>query len=72
MVEPTVNDIGRKVIYQLFGFLVSSNVCVPGFKEEGVITSFNKDFVFVRYGPDLHSKATRREDLVWSQTKTKE
>jgi hypothetical protein len=32
--------------------------------EEGVITSVNKTFVFVRYGADMGSKATRPEDLV--------
>ena len=31
--------------------------------EEGVITSVTGAFVFVRYGADVHSKATRPEDL---------
>jgi len=55
MIEPTKDDIGRRVVYRLH--------C--GLKEVGVITSFNDHCVFVRYGGDLHSKATRREDLVW-------
>ena len=57
MINPTVNDIGRKVLYMypvLRGY---------GPAEEGVITSFNTTCVFVRYGNDLHSKATLREDL---------
>jgi len=32
-------------------------------KEVGVVTSMNDSFVFVRYGTDTTSKATRREDL---------
>jgi len=47
--------IGRKVIYR------------PGHKgapvEEGVITSVNDQFVFVRYGADTGSKATLPRDL---------
>lgn len=31
--------------------------------EEGVITGLNERFVFVRYGSDQHSKATRPDDL---------
>jgi len=54
MIYPTVNDIGRKVVYRT-KFVM----------EEGVITSFNEKYVFVRYGTDVHSKGTRREDLDW-------
>lgn len=32
-------------------------------KETGVITSFNPHYVFVRYGNDVHAKATKREHL---------
>lgn len=32
-------------------------------REVGVITSWNDSFVFVRYGNDRNSKATRIEDL---------
>jgi hypothetical protein len=56
MIDPTVNDIGRKVVYKQ-GY---------EFREEGVITSFNMRYVFVRYGADVQSKATRREDLEWA------
>lgn len=31
--------------------------------EDGVITSVNDTYVFVRYGGDQHGKATRPEDL---------
>jgi hypothetical protein len=33
--------------------------------EDGVITSFNADYVFVRYGGDRTAKATLRSDLDW-------
>ena len=56
MVEPTEADIGRAVCYK------------QGFDpvEEGVITSFNDNYVFVRYGSDKQSKATKRRDLAWT------
>lgn len=54
MINPTKADIGRRVVY--IGF---------GQDTEGVITSFNDDFVFVRYGRDTGSQATRRADLEW-------
>ena len=31
--------------------------------EEGVITSVGQQYVFVRYGPDVGSKATHPDDL---------
>lgn len=50
------SDIGRTVVYD------------PGYKKEvGVITSFNDKYVFVRYGSDIHSKATRRDDLKYEK-----
>lgn len=59
MIDPTASDIGRKVIYREQGNF-------PGRKiEEGVITSFNKQFVFVRYEGLGGSAATAREDLEW-------
>lgn len=36
---------------------------VMGRGEVGVITSWNDDFVFVRYGDDRYSKATNAFDL---------
>jgi hypothetical protein len=56
MIWVTDRDIGRKVVYRdKSGYRV----------EEGVITSYNDCVVFVRYGADVNSKATRREDLEW-------
>jgi hypothetical protein len=55
MVIPSQDDIGRAVVYMRGD---------PPF-DEGVITSFNDHFVFVRYGKDWHSKATHRSDLQW-------
>ena len=56
MIEPTPEDIGRKVVYRT----------APDFKpEEGVITSFNAHYVFVRYGASTTSAATPRHALEW-------
>jgi hypothetical protein len=53
---PTEEDIGRGVLYTPY----------PGAKtEDGIITSLNDEYVFVRYAGDVHSKATRYEDLRW-------
>lgn len=60
MIDPEQKDIGRKAIYrERSGFRI-------GVVEEGVITSYNDYFVFVRYGNDTHAKATRRGDLEWA------
>jgi hypothetical protein len=57
MIHPTQDDISRGVLYRAGH---------PGAKpEDGVITSFTKDYVFVRYGASQTSAATRREDLEW-------
>ncbi len=58
MIEPTHDDVGRKVIYTAWHNL----------SEEGVITSFNDQYIFVRYGGDVNSKATRRTNLDWINT----
>lgn len=51
MINPTEKDIGRYVVY-----------CSKyGPKEDGVITSFNDDVVFVRYQKQ-HPSAQREED----------
>lgn len=60
MIEPTIDDIGRHVIY------VGRNH-YGGKADQGVITSFSEHYVFVRYGAETHSKATRRVDLEWSE-----
>ena len=55
--EEARNNIGRYVVYTPF------KGCSESQKELGVITSVNDTYVFVRYGDELHSKATRSEDL---------
>ena len=55
-INPDRLDIGRKVVYRT----------APDYEaEEGVITSFNVLLVMVRYGSNVNSKATSREDLDW-------
>lgn len=59
MINPTEKDVGRGVVY-------TGNYGGP--LEEGVITSFNERFVFVRYKkqhPSQNGQATQREDLEW-------
>ena len=63
MIDPTQDDIGRKVIY-------TGNYGGP--LEEGVITSFNDAYVFVRYGAKYGSEATSRSDLEWCHPKAGE
>jgi hypothetical protein len=62
VIEPTVDDIGRKVIYRERGDH-------PGRKvEEGVITRVTPLYVFVRYGTSAHSAATDRADLEFTNS----
>jgi hypothetical protein len=62
MINPEIEDIGRRVIYRDLGG--------RGKIEEGVITSFNDYTVFVCYhAPGSTSAATAREDLEWSNRK---
>lgn len=56
MINPTNLDINRSVIYKTWNNQTT---------EEGVITSFNHFYIFVRYGSDKQSKATKRENLQW-------
>jgi hypothetical protein len=59
VIQPTENDIGRHVIYREHGDF-------PGRKvEEGILTSFNQLYAFVRYG-GCTSAATNFADLEWS------
>jgi hypothetical protein len=60
MINPTPDDIGRRVIYKLESF------GAPGARDQGVITSYNDHMVFVRYGSDQGSMGTRRKDLHWA------
>jgi hypothetical protein len=56
--DVTDKDIGRRVVYRdRSGYTV----------EEGKITSFNPQYVFVLYR-GVTSAATRREDLTWAET----
>ncbi|HEY4153532.1 MAG TPA: hypothetical protein VGM38_09445 [Pseudolysinimonas sp.] len=58
MIQPTQDDIGRKVVYREHGDF-------PGRKiEEGVLTSFNEKYAFVRY-VGVTSAATDFADLEW-------
>lgn len=54
--DEAVEHIGRAVVYQ-------SHDEAP--VEQGYVTSVNHRYVFVRYGSDGQSKATRPEDLRW-------
>ena len=66
----TENDKGRKVIYSRKGFegieLPFSDVRFGNKFEEGIITSWNDSFMFIRYGKDIHSKATYPSDLIFT------
>ena len=55
--EEAKNNIGRYVTYTPF------QGCSKNQYELGVITGVNETYVFVRYGNDINSKATRPEDL---------
>lgn len=55
--EEARKNIGRYVTYIPF------KGCSKDQLELGVITSVNERFVFVRYGNEINSKATRPEDL---------
>ena len=55
--EQARNNIGCYVTYIPF------KGCDKSQYEIGIITSVNEKYVFVRYGNNLHSKATRAEDL---------
>lgn len=64
MIEPTEADIGRVVVYRPTHRRYERTVA-----EEGVITSFNDSYVFVRYGTYGTARATRRSDLEWQHGK---
>lgn len=65
MIDPSMDDIGREVVYAPRGVPWADAA-----RESGVITSFNGTCVFVRYGADKHSKGARREDLEWGHDDT--
>jgi hypothetical protein len=54
MIEPTPEDIGRRVMYTHFHV---------GLIEYGTITSYNNKYVFVQFNQTRQAVACRREDL---------
>ena len=59
-------DVGRRVIYRPRHTKLNHFNTLTGllaYEEEGHITSWNQEYVFVRYAPDEHSKATNPRDL---------
>lgn len=56
MIAPSPADIGREVTYR------GSSETMP---EVGIITSFDRFFVFVHYGAEPHSRATKASHLEW-------
>jgi hypothetical protein len=55
--EESKNLVGRKVIYTPY------EGCNENELETGIITGYNDKYVFVRYGSDINSKATKPEDI---------
>lgn len=62
MITVTDNDIGRLVVYKVYTINKDGTKTVF-IKEEGIITDYNKNYVFVRYSGDKYSKATSYHDL---------
>lgn len=56
-IKPKQDDIGRKVIYTPYGAYKDKKI------EEGVLTSFNDKYAFVRYGTSVRGVATDFNDL---------
>lgn len=54
MIDPTEQDIGRKVIYRGWG----------GEIEEGVLTSYNSAYIFVRFGTNLTPQACDNDERI--------
>lgn len=48
------NDLGRGVVYHSHGV-----------SESGVLSSWNEQYVFVRFDNDLHGKACRPDDVTF-------
>lgn len=67
MIDPGPSDLGRAVVYYPPWTDGWPRQPAPP-PEDGVITSFNQSYVFVRYNGDSASKATRREDLQWAHS----
>jgi hypothetical protein len=65
-INPTAEDIGRKVIYRERGTHLGRKI------QEGTLTAFNDHYAFVRYGAGITSAATDFADLEWSNRKPTE
>jgi len=57
MIEPTKNDIGRKVLRIDRGRKTI---------EEGVLVAFISSYAFIRYGSEVGSKASHFCDVEWA------
>ncbi len=60
MIDPTNRDIGKAVIYRDLPWTPA---------EDGIITSFNRRYVFVRYKgqhPSAPGQPTLRKNLTWA------
>jgi len=60
--ELTIQDLGREVIYHPYGEK----------EKEGMITDWNNDVIFIRYGSDVHSKGTYPWNLDFVNKQKKE
>ena len=56
-------EVGTKVIYT--PSWVNGDLSHPSCKS-GVVTSINNRYIFIKYGNEIHSKATYRSDLTIS------
>lgn len=59
MISPTTEDIGRKVIYTPSGDYPDKVI------EEGVLSSFNDHYIFVRFGHSPIGVPVSRDNLDW-------
>ena len=59
--ELTPEDIGRRVIYVPTGDIHGKRA------EEGIVTSFNHRYVFVRFGGSSNGVAVHRMNLRWAE-----
>lgn len=48
---------GKRVIYKPFPN------CPPELIVEGIVVGSNDEYLFVRYGEDIHAKATNQKDV---------
>ena len=55
MINPTASDVGRRVVYTM----------PHGEVKSGIVSSWNDEWVFVRYTTGDTAAATHRKDLNW-------